>query len=150
MPIPGLLLLVVRELRKGQEHPPVPCGWWALCDVTLTLMLITVLQLLVVEVHRKGREYPPVMRGWCATTSVLLLASLVSVLEPRKVLTVMPAAVLHTVARRYVLHLLELGDRTGVSGLGFPLVFAGAGPQDREQYSQERRNIGTGPKDREK
>ena len=108
-------------------------GWWALCDATLTLMLITVLQLLVVEVLRKGQEHPPVMRGWCATTSVLLLATLVSsfaaVLEPRKVLTVMPAAALHTVARRFVLlYLLELGDRTGVSGFGFPLVFAGAGP----------------------
>ena len=36
-----------------------------------------------------------------------------------------------------------------VSGLEVPLVFAGAGPKDREKGSQERLNIGTGPKDRE-
>ena len=104
-------------------------GWWALCDATLTLMPITVLQLLVVEGFRKGLEHLPVMRGWCAAPLVILLATSVSVLEPRNVLTVMPIVALHTVAFCFeMLCLLGLGDGAVASGLGFLLVFAGAGP----------------------
>ena len=140
-----------------------PWPWVGAClDATSTLVPITVLQLLVVEVFRKGREYPPVMRGWWAILLTLQLGASASELELRNaifaleptVVLLLTVVMLLRKGQEYPLVLrssvatlmtvcfvdssvtgvvLEPGARTLGSGLGFPLVFAGAGPKDREQ-----------------